>query len=168
LVSQRRLSHEEGGRREATRLVQDDELRANIETVAPPIVNGVRHILRAIERITERPQFFLISVQPHKTTLQISQGNAWSRHNPAIIDRLLIHDAPLAFPAQARKKRDIHRVAAAYVIEVANERIHEIRAWIVPRRVVQVDRGRQVKCGVFGKVPPGSADPLRFAGKLVP
>ena len=122
LILQRRLRHQPRGGGQRARLVHDHEFGLQVETVAPAVVERIRILLRAVPRKTQRAEFFFVKIQPAKSALEVADGNAARRENAAIVLRVLMNDLALAFPAEAGEVTDVDGIAAAFVIQIFQNR----------------------------------------------
>ena len=166
-----RCGRGQGGQERETgqraRLVHRHEFRAGVERVCPTIVERIRRIRRAIGRKRERPKLRAVVVQVLKSGLDVAQRNPRRRQDAPVILRVLIDDLPLPFPTQAGEISDVRGIAAALVIQVAQDRI-EIVAARIGRQIgawKELVSDGDVESAFTGKIPAGIAKLLGFDGK---
>src|SRR5205814_4006405 len=108
-----------------------------------------------------------VVVQVLKSGLNVAQRNPRRRQDAPVVLRVLIDDLPLPFPTQAGEISDIHGIAAALVIQVAQDRIEIVAArigrQIGPRKELVSDG--DVERAFTGKIPAGIAIALGFERK---
>src|SRR5581483_7322600 len=112
---------------------------------------------------TEPAQFLPVQVQPPKTVLDISHRNpAWRQYAPIVL-RVLVDDLPRTLPPETGEITNIHRVASAFVIQVAQNGRTKSGPGIVQGRVVELASDREVEGRIAGEIPACAA---RFLGLL--
>src|SRR5438105_13782795 len=104
-------------------------------------------------------------IEPGETALEVAQHETRGRQHAPIILGILMNDLPLPLPAQTREVADVDRIAASFVIQIAENRLEKFAARIVVNRLIQLAGRRQIKGAVHGKIPACAANTLGLLGE---
>ena len=154
----------------SARLVHGHKLRRHVETVSPTVVERVWRGRDAVLRETERAEFALVGVDVSEARLDVAQRNARRRQHAIVILGVLMDDFALALPAQAGHIGHVDGIAAAFVVQIAQDGIKIVAARVgrhIGTRKELVSH-RNVESPFAGKIPARIATAFAFGGKTGP